>query len=128
MILICWIIKSELKCHHVTVLITKSNIFGKKVVQMTFGGPGCRLQTCRRWEAQWFDSTFWAGNFLHILGPALSWSRISSNFYHAKLCHYGDICKNNAVVSTNMSVKVKQMYVHGLSLSGSSSLGFTDQT
>ena len=27
---------------------------------MILGGPGCRLQTCRCREAQWFDSTFWA--------------------------------------------------------------------
>ena len=38
----------------------KSVHFQYRNVQMTFGGPGCRLQTCRRWEAQWFDSTFWA--------------------------------------------------------------------
>ena len=31
-----------------------------KIVQMTLGGPRCRLQTCRCREAQWFDSTFWA--------------------------------------------------------------------
>ena len=41
-------------------------------VQMTFGGPGCRLQTCRRWEAQWFDSTFWADILLRPRPPQQS--------------------------------------------------------
>ena len=36
-------------------------------VQMTLGGPGCRLQTCRCREAQWFDSTFWAMTFVKKL-------------------------------------------------------------
>ena len=38
-------------------------------VQMTLGGPGCRLQTCRRREAQWFDSTFWAALLVVVSGP-----------------------------------------------------------
>ena len=39
------------------------------IVQMTLGGPGCRLQTCRRREAQWFDSTFWAVQAPHFFAP-----------------------------------------------------------
>ena len=38
-------------------------------VQMTLGGPGCRLQTCRRREAQWFDSTFWAAQAPRFFAP-----------------------------------------------------------
>ena len=38
-------------------------------VQMTLGGPGCRLQTCRRREAQWFDSTFWAARAPRFFAP-----------------------------------------------------------
>ena len=36
---------------------------------MTLGGPGCRLQTCRRREAQWFDSTFWAAYAPRFFAP-----------------------------------------------------------
>ena len=36
---------------------------------MTLGGPGCRLQTCRRREAQWFDSTFWAARAPRFFAP-----------------------------------------------------------
>ena len=39
------------------------------IVQMTLGGPGCRLQTCRRREAQWFDSTFWAAPAPRFFAP-----------------------------------------------------------
>ena len=41
----------------------------ESIVQMTLGGPGCRLQTCRRREAQWFDSTFWAALAPRFFAP-----------------------------------------------------------
>ena len=41
------------------IWITKPN-FGNFFVSVILSGLGCRLQTCRCREAQWFDSTSWA--------------------------------------------------------------------
>lgn len=46
-----------------TLCRSLKNIYGDQLwtyARLNLGGPGRRLQTCGRREAEWFDSTWWA--------------------------------------------------------------------